>query len=228
MNKTFALVILNKNDAPSLKILIKEINTSDFDYVIGIAGNSTDDSTQVFKNNAIPFLDKIPGGRGGAIKYAIKNLNYDYLIFLSSDGEEDPSDLNKIKIALLKGADLVIASRLGKESGFKSDHNILYIHRKLFLFFITKMVNFLFNGNLKDCWNGYRGLSTKKARMLNLNCDNFLVEAQMTIQFLKRKFIVKEISTIERKRYFGESQNPALASGWGHIVLLIKEFFTRN
>jgi dolichol-phosphate mannosyltransferase len=228
MNKTFALVILNKNDAPSLEILLNEIDTSDFDFTIGIDGDSSDNSAEVFRNRSIPVLNKIDGGRGGAIKYAINNLNFDYIIFLSSDGEEDPKDLPKIKNSLLKGADLVIASRVGKGSSFKSDQNIFFIHRKIFLLFVTKMINLLFNGNVKDCWNGYRGLSIKKARMLNLSCDNFLLEAQMTIQFLKKKFIVSEIQTIERKRYFGESQNPVFISGWGHIVLLINEFFIRD
>ena len=228
MNKTFALVILNRNDASSLQLLLNEIKTSDFDCIIGVDGDSSDNSPEVFRKHAIPFLNKIPGGRGGAIKYAINNLDFDYIIFLSSDGEEDPSDLSKIKSCLLNGADLVIASRMTKGSGFKSDHNILFIHRKIFLFLITKMINLLFNGSVKDCWNGYRGLSIKKARLLHLSCDNFLLEAQMTIRFLKKKFKVAEIPTIERKRYFGASQNPVLISGWGHIILLIKEFFIRD
>ena len=113
-----------------------------------------------------------------------------------------------------------------KDSSFKSDHNYFYIHRKIFLFIISFMVKFLFGGDIKDCWNGYRGLNTKAANNLNLNESDFLLEAQMTIKFLKRGYIVKEVPTVERPRYFGESQNPIFLSGWGHIFLLIKEFFS--
>jgi len=115
-----------------------------------------------------------------------------------------------------------------KKSGFKSDYNIFYLHRKLFLYFISKMINFLFEGNIKDCWNGYRGLDTIKAREINLVQNDFLLEAEMTIKFLKRGYAVKEFSTIERVRYFGKSQNPALTSGWGHIVLLFKEYYRKD
>lgn len=228
MQKDICLVILNKNDSPSLELVLGEIDYSLFSYVIGIDGNSTDDSFSIFKKNNIPCLQNIPGGRGGAIKYAINNFEYDYLIFLSSDGEENPAELPVIISELKSGSDLVIASRmLNAKSGFKSDHNILYLHRKLFLLFISYSIKVLFGNNIKDCWNGYRGLNTKKAISLNLDADNFLLEAQMTIRFLKNNFIVKEIPTAERPRYFGSSQNPAISSGWGHIVLLFNEFFRK-
>jgi len=226
MSNTFALVVLNRNDADSLNLVLKETDFTKFDYVLGIDGDSTDDSIAVFKKHGIKCLRGIPGGRGGAIKYAINNLTYDFAIFMSSDGEEDPADLPTMIEELNSGADLVIASRIGSAgSGFKSDHNFLYIHRKIFLYFISKMIHLLFGGNVKDCWNGYRGLATKKARALNLDVSNFLLEAQMTIRFLKKGFVVREIPTIERPRYFGASQNPAFSSGWGHLVLLFKEFF---
>ena len=38
------------------------------------------------------------------------------------------------------GADMVIASRLMPGGYFKSDKNILWIHRKLFLIFITFII----------------------------------------------------------------------------------------
>lgn len=226
--KSICLVVLNKNDADSLDLILKEIDFKLFDQVIGIDGNSVDHSRKIFKKHNIPFINIKFGGRGGAIRHAINTLNYDFLIFLSSDGEEDPADLIKIKKLLLKNNDLVIASRMKKKSGFKSDYNFFYLHRKFFLYFITKMINFLFEGNIKDCWNGYRGLDTIKARDINLVQNDFLLEAEMTIKFLKRGYAVKEFSTIERVRYFGKSQNPALSSGWGHIVLLFKEYFRKD
>lgn len=229
MTKKFALVVLNKNDAKSLDLVLKETDLTMFDYVLGIDGNSTDNSSVIFKNHGVECLQNIPGGRGGAIKYAINNLEQDFIVFLSSDGEENPAELPNMIRELRSGADLVIASRVGRAgSGFKSDHNILYIHRKLFLYFISKMIQFLFGGNVQDCWNGYRGLAVSKAKSLDLDANDFLLEAQMTIRFLKKGFVVCEVPTVERPRYFGASQNPAISSGWGHLVLLYAEFFKKE
>jgi hypothetical protein len=226
--RSVGLVILNKNDAESLNIVLNEIDFGLFDFILGIDGNSSDHSLNIFKKHKIDCIKDIPGGRGGAIKYAISNLIIDYLIFLSSDGEEDPKDLVKIKEALLGGASLVIASRMKSNSGFKSDHNIFYIHRKFFLWFISYSIKLLFGGNIKDCWNGYRGVERCKALDMNLNAQNFLLEAQMTIKFLKKDLHIVEIPTKERARYHGHSQNPALISGWGHILLLVREFFEKE
>ena len=229
MSESFSLVILNRNDADSLDLVLKEVDLASFDFVLGLDGNSTDNSVEVFKKYGIECKSNVPGGRGGAIKYAINHLTSDFIIFLSSDGEENPAELLKMMNELRSGADLVIASRVGRNgSGFKSDHNILYIHRKLFLFFISKMIQVLFGGNVKDCWNGYRGLAVAKARSLDLDANDFLLEAQMTIRFLKRGFVVREVPTVERPRYFGVSQNPAISSGWGHLVLLYDEFFNKG
>lgn len=229
MKKSFALVVLNRNDADSLDLVLGETDLTCFDRVLGLDGNSTDNSVEIFKKHGVECESNISGGRGGAIKYAINNLTNDFVIFLSSDGEENPAELPKMMFELRNGADLVIASRVGSnESGFKSDHNILYIHRKLFLLFISTMIQVLFGGKIKDCWNGYRGLAVAKARSLDLDANDFLLEAQMTIRFLKGGGVVREVPTAERPRYFGASQNPAISSGWGHLVLLFKEYLNRG
>lgn len=224
-----ALVILNKNDSACLKLQLKEIDFSLFSHVFAIDGDSIDDSLKILKKFKIETYDGIPGGRGGAIKFAINNLkgNFSSIIFLSSDGEENPKDLRLIKSKLDQGYDLVIASRMINKSSFKSSHNFFYIHRKIFLWFITSLINILFKGNIRDCWNGYRGINLKSARKLNLDQNDFLLEAQMTIQFLKHNFKIIEIPTVERKRFDGKSQNPAIASGWRHIILLINEYFKK-
>ena len=101
INATFALVVLNKNDAHSLNLVLNETNFKLFDSVLGIDGDSKDNSLEIFKKYSIPCVNRISGGRGGAIKFAIENISEDFVIFLSSDGEENPEDLIKIK-ALIK------------------------------------------------------------------------------------------------------------------------------
>jgi glycosyltransferase involved in cell wall biosynthesis len=226
--ETVALVILNKNDGPSLEKLLDEIDYTIFDKVVAIDGDSKDNSLEILDKHHIQTYKGISGGRGGALIYAFNHINSDFVIFLSSDGEENPADLPKIKEYLLSGYDLVIASRvMDSTSGFKSDHNILYFHRKLYLFIISRAIAILFGGKIKDCWNGYRGMSVQKAKNLNFDASNFLIEAQITIRFLVGEFKVMEFPTIERERYFGDSQNPIVTSGLGHITLLFKEYIRK-
>jgi hypothetical protein len=223
------LCILNRNDAAALELLLPELSGYVFADMYAIDGMSVDNSIDLFqKNNIVAHVQK-SNGRGAAILQGLALCKTKYIIFFSSDGEEDPADLPIMANALTKGSDLVIASRLmGNGSGFKSDHNIHFYHRKLFLKFITFTINKLFNGNIIDCWNGFRGMDVSKAKALNLDAENFLIEAQITIRFLKMKGQIVEIPTKERKRLSGSSQNPVLISGFGHLKLIFNEIFRKK
>lgn len=223
------LCILNRNDASSLALLLPELAEYNFDCVFALDGFSTDNSVQLLNEHGIHVYRQDTIGRGSAILQALNLCDTRYIIFLSSDGEEDPKDMPNIYHRLKSGSDLVIASRvLDSTSGFKSDHNVLYYHRKLFLNFITYLINKLFDGRLTDCWNGYRGMRTESALNLKFDAPNFLIEAQTTIRFLKAGLTVSEIPTIERRRFHGRSQNPVFKSGFGHLKLIFTEYFDRK
>lgn len=223
------LVILNKNESSSLSSVIDEIDRDLFEKIICYDGQSDDHSINILEEKNIPYIIYNKGGRGGSIRHSIKNLNYDFIVFLSSDGEENPSQLKEILNSLYQGNDLVIASRMMEEnSGFKSDHNFFYIHRKLFLKFITFLINFLFKGRIKDCWNGYRGVRREAALKMDLKQNYFLLEAEMTIRALKNDFKISEVPTKERKRNHGKSQNPIISSGFMHLILILKEFIAKK
>lgn len=231
MNKfnDITLCILNRNDGESLKKLIPETPLSVFAEVFAIDANSTDNSVDIFKMFGVPVFLQQTLGRGSAIVQALNICATKYIIFFSSDGEEDPNTLHLIAENLINGSDLVIASRLHKSnSGFKSDHNRLYIHRKIYLKFITFLINSLFGGNVLDCWNGFRGMEVSKAKLLNFDAKNFLIEAQTTIRFISAGHTITEVPTVERPRLHGSSQNPILSSGFGHLVLIFKEYLKRG
>ena len=100
-------------------------------------------------------------------------------------------------------------------------------YRKLYLKFITYLINTFFNGKLTDCWNGFRGFKMKCFENIKLTETNYLVEAETTIKFLKKGYIVREFPTIEYPRKYGNSSNSIINSGFGHLKLLLKEIIFR-
>ncbi len=219
--------ILNKNDGENLKLLQTDIiNFSKKYKTVFVDANSEDESRLIAKSMGLEVMD-LNLSRGEAISHCVNNFKnkYNYIIFLSSDGEEDVKDIFKFEKYFDDGADMVIASRLMPGGYFKSDKNILWIHRKLFLIFITFIINLLFRGNIFDCWNGFRGFKLKCFEEIKIEEKNHLVEAETTIKFLKKKFKIVEFPTKENPRIYGKSVNPPIKSGIGHIILVIKEFF---
>ena len=228
INKEIVICILNKNDGKNLNLLKNKIISIKKKYkTYLIDSNSTDNSVKISRMINLQVINLKNLSRGEAIIKCInlfKN-NFKYIIFTSSDGEENLNDISKFKIYFEKGYDLVIASRTMPGGKFKSDSEIKWIHRKIFLKFINFLINKLFKSNLYDCWNGFRGVKLDCFNKIKIMEKNFLVEAEMTIKFLKKKLKIVEFPTIELPRKFGQSSNPPISSGFGHIKLLIKEYF---
>lgn len=229
-NKNTVVCILNKNDGKNLETLekkVKRINENFTTYLID--GNSTDKSKEIAENFGLNVLNFGELSRGESINECIIKFKdeFDYIIFTSSDGEENLDDIFKFENYFSKGADLVIASRLIGGGKFKSDSEIKWLHRKLYLKLITYLINKMFGGKLYDCWNGFRGFRLSCFDKIILNEKKYLVEAESTIKFLKNNFIVKEFPTVEYPRKYGDSSNTIISSGFGHLYLLFKEFFKK-
>jgi len=222
------LVIMNKNDLSGAKVVIPMIDRSLFHEIFVMDGGSTDGSQEFFKQQGLAVHVLTSGGRGGAFRQAAKIATGYGIVFLSTDGEEDPGDLKEFIRLFAEGADMVIASRLAEGARHKAHGKWAWIHRMWFLKFITFMVNLLFGAKLTDCWNGYRGFRLSALRQIETDAKDFLIEAQQTIRFLKAGKIIREFPTHEGRRIGGTSGNPVLTSGWGHIVLLVQEKFRRG
>lgn len=230
MNKKVIICILNKNEAKNLKtISLKIKKISKKIKTVFIDGGSTDTSQLIAKKIGLEILNWKKYSRGTSIIKAIDKYKkkYKYIIFTSSDGEENINDIKLFIKEFKDGADLVIASRLLKGGFFKSNYNKLWIHRKLYLQLISFLVRLFFGGNIKDCWNGFRGFKLSCFKKIELVENDYLVEAESTIKFLKKGLIIKEFPTIEKPRKYGVSSNSIIKSGFGHIYLILKNIIYR-
>ncbi len=217
------LALLNHNDLEGLRTVLPRVERKIFCEVFAVDGGSTDGSLNFLRESDFPVYVQPSGGRGGAIRLAVEKAKGDYIVFLSSDGEEDPRDLPKFLECFGLGADMVIASRLKAQGSHKADQEPGYLPRKLYLQFFTKLVNIFFRGSVTDCWNGYRGFRISFFHDLRLDAEGFLLEAQQTIRFLKRGGTLLEFPTREGVRPGGRSGNPILKTGLLHLMMLVKE-----
>ena len=223
----FTLVILNKDDLVGFKYVYSLINKKDFFEVFVVDGDSKDGSVDYFIKKKIKYKILKKGGRGAAMRYALQNCKTKFIIFLSSDGEENPNDLKTMQNLLMKGNDLVIGSRVINIKSHKSFYNRSFIHRLIFLKIITFFVNLFFKGSLTDSWNGYRGFKTKKLKKIKSLANDHLIELEQSIKFLKKKFKITEFPTVEKNRVGGVSKIPIFMTSFLMIILIIKELIKK-
>lgn len=222
-----SLIILTRNDVVGLKEIYKDLPLDKVEECFVVDGQSKDGTADFCKEKGLRLIVQEKMGRGEAMRIGAREAKGDYIIFLSSDGNEDPGDIAVMVALLDNGCDMVIASRTMQGSIHKDQ--VKFIRPTLWaLKAFTVIVNVLFWARLTDLWNGYRGFKREKLLALNTDAEGFLIEAQQTIRALKRKYRIGEFPTRELQRIHGASGLPMFKTGFGHIILIAKEFFKRK
>ena len=221
------LVILTLNEIEGLKKIFPLIPISNIGEIFAVDGGSTDGTLEFYKKKRIKVLKQRSRGRGEAFRLAIKHAKFDNLVFFSPDGNENPMDIEKLFSYLNKGYDTVIASRFIKGARCDEDDQLIKL-RKFGNKMFRMLVNMLFNGNLTDCTNGFRGVTKKAFKKIHPDAYGFGIEFQMSIRALKNKMKIIEIPTIEKERIGGKSTAGTFSVGWYFIRLLASEFFREH
>lgn len=223
-----SLVLLTKNEKACLEIIFPKIPQpgphSNFDEIVAVDGNSTDGTIEFFKQNNIPIIGQSKKGRGEAFQLAFKNMDSDLFIFFSPDGNEDIGDICKFKPLVEKGADIVIASRMMKDSRNEEDDQILKF-RKWANNAFNILANVFFRRKgpfITDSINGFRAITKNAAKQLELDAPDYTIEYQMTMRALKAGLQIVEFPTIEGDRVAGDTGAPAIPTG----LRFIRRFFT--
>jgi glycosyltransferase involved in cell wall biosynthesis len=228
------LVLLSYNEVEGLQVylpILSEIcRQNQIINVFAVDGGSTDGTIGLYDKYQVPYFIQQTKGRGQAFKLAFVNSQDDALIFFSPDGNEDIKDISRFCDHLKENVDIVIASRMMKESKNEEDDQ-LFRWRKWANQTFTLAANVLWNRSgtyITDTINGYRAFSREAWDLLNISADDFAIEYQSTIRAFKLKLNIVEFPTKEGKRIGGESYAKSLPTGIRFLRLLIEEILIFN
>lgn len=227
-----SLCILTKNELPCLEVVLPDVilvcKKHNIEHIYAIDGGSIDGTVEFFKKNNIKVLSQNNRGRGDAFHLAFKEINTDLYIFYSPDGNEDINDVYKFVEYVNQGADIVIASRMMKDSYNEEDEDLLRL-RKWANNIFNAMANITFRRSGKyitDSINGYRAITKDAAQSLKLDAIDYTIEYQMTIRAFKKRLNIVEFPTIEGKRLFGETQAKSIPTGLKFLKCYFRELLT--
>lgn len=226
-----ALCILTFNEYDALNAMmpsmLEYIDKSHFDYVFAVDGGSTDGTLDLYKANNIPVLGQSKKGRGEAFRIAVKEVDADAYLFFSPDGNEDVRDFPKFRPYLEQGYDVVIASRMMKESRNEEDDQFIRLRK-----WVNNIFNFganlLFRREgpyITDSINGYRAVTRDAMKLMGLDALGYTIEYQMTIRAFKHRLKIAEFATIEADRIAGFSKAKSLPTGLRFVRCFMKEIF---
>lgn len=218
-----SLIIFTRNEMEGLRAIFPKIPFNVVDEVLAVDGHSTDGTVQYLKDKGIKVIRQEKMGRGNAMIEGVRQTSGDIVIFLSSDGNEDPADIPKL-VEKLNDHDVAVASRFIKE-GHSDDSDDPLLIRKFGNKFFTFLVNLIWGANVTDSTNGLRSIWRSAWVKLGIDSPYHEAEFQMTIRAAKLGMKIGEIPTVEGPRIGGRRYASTRKMAWTFAKFLLQEIW---
>ncbi len=192
------------------------------DEAILIDGNSTDRTREIAKSLGIAVHRDDGHGKGDGIRKAMEVGAGKAIVFIDADGSHRASDIPSLTAPIIaEEADLVVGSRwTGGSDELGGD--IGKFIRSTGSSVITLSINYRWGVRLTDSQNGFRAISQKAAKTIQLHENIFTIEQEMIMDCLRRGFRVTEVPAHEYPRMAGDSQIVVWKVAYRYVWSLLK------
>jgi glycosyltransferase involved in cell wall biosynthesis len=191
--------------------------------ILVIDGKSKDNTTRVAAKNGAKVVLQTGNGKGAAVRQVLSNgyLDVDAMVLMDADGSMSPEEVPRFVEALSNGFDLVKGSRFA-EGGHTYDMSIL---RRIGNTFFIAVVNLLWGAGYTDLCYGFAVFNRQAIKRIApiLKSTNFEIETEIFIKAQKLGLNVKEVPSIEQKRYTGVSNLKAFRDGLKILKTIVLE-----
>ena len=175
------------------------------DEVIVVDDGSTDNTARVAElAGATVIRHPENRGKGAAIQSILaeaKKRNPDVLVLLDADAQHDPNEIPVLIKPVTEGSDLVIGSREAQK-----DKTPRY--RRLGQKVIFQSARLASKTNVSDSESGYRALSPKAIKELDLKENGFAIESEMITRAADKNLKITEVPISNIYTIDGSTLNP--------------------
>ncbi len=214
-NKTVGLCLITWNEIAGCKNDVPLIDRSKFEQIYCIDGGSKDGTVEYLRSQGIPVYIQTAKGLNQACIDGCNHCECDAFVFFHPKGTIPVDDIYKFRCFFEEGYDLVVGSRMMKESVNEEDDHFLKPRKwfVLILAFIAKLF-FKHEGNtIWDVLHGFRGMTVDSFKSLGISNMNPSIDIEMVCRSYKKRIRRVEFPTKENARIAGETHFKALATG---------------
>jgi glycosyltransferase involved in cell wall biosynthesis len=203
-----AIVIPAYNEAQTIAATIEDFASADPNCRIVVVDNNSRDETSVLAMRALERLGsrgrlifEPRQGKSNAVRRAFSEVEADVFVMVDADCTYSASDLGRLMAPVLAGeADMTVGDR--HSSGDYARENQRAFHTAG-NDGVRRLINLLFNTELKDILSGYRCFSEKFVKNFPILSGGFELETELTLHALEMRFRVQEVPITYRDRPAG-------------------------
>lgn len=206
-------------------VVLKTIPHVDEVFVVD---DGSHDATAVIANDAGATVvrHEINRGKGAALKTAItkiKEMDFDAVVFLDADGQNNPDEIPRLVKALIdEDVDIVIGSRF--INGGPVD---IPAYRRTGQKVLDKITNRVASTDITDTQSGFRAFSRNAIDKLSFKQDGLDIESGMLMEATDLGLKIKEVPISVRYDVGKPSQHPVV-HGFNIVASLIQLFAERH
>ncbi len=184
------VIIPAHNEAKMIGDLVKEVLGLGYDVIV-VDDGSIDDTAILAKiQGAHVISTHKKGGKGNALRLAFSvalEKDYEAVITLDGDGQHAPSDLANFLESYHKShADIINGDRMQNPKGMP-------LVRRLTNGFMSWIISRICGQRVSDTQCGFRLITTKVLRSIELKCNDFEIETEMLVRSSKKGFRISSV-----------------------------------
>jgi glycosyltransferase involved in cell wall biosynthesis len=163
--------------------------------------DSSDATPEIARQAGATVIREKKRGKGHVVAAMLEKVDADYYVMVDGD-DTYPADRVRDLLAplLAEEADIVVGRREATEQATAYPRFHLFGN-----WLVRTLINTIFGSHLCDIMSGYRAFTREVALNLPVIAYGFDIETEMTLQYLYRQWVIREIPVAYRQRPEGSA-----------------------
>ena len=226
-----SIVIPVRNERDTVLKLIDRVRAVDCGMpkeIIVVDGASTDGTRDALRtlpesDDLILVFEDAARGKGRAVRTGFDRATGDIVMVQDADLELDPSEIPMLLAPIVEGRTGAVFGSRFRGRGRGATPLVGYAGN----FGLTWAVNLLYLVRLTDVLTCYKVMRADIARALDLRCNGFDLDAEITCRLLRAGQRIVEVPVRYEPRSTDEGKKLSPGVGWSVLRAIVRVRFTR-